>query len=121
MDERTLEALKGSIAKWEAIVAGTDADRGTANCPLCKLFADTASIGDACNGCPVKEKTGERGCNGTPYERWTDATKDLEGKWVPAIRREVPRKGSKGHASAKRAAQAELDFLRSLLPEGERP
>jgi hypothetical protein len=39
MDEKTLEALKGSIRKWEAIVDGTGEDDGADNCPLCHMFA----------------------------------------------------------------------------------
>ena len=38
-DPKTLRALKGSITKWNKIVKSTKAeDKGTANCPLCKLF-----------------------------------------------------------------------------------
>jgi len=38
MDEKTLAALRGSISKWEGIVAGTMQDSGASNCPLCKKF-----------------------------------------------------------------------------------
>src|SRR5262245_41236356 len=33
MDDETLEALNGSIAKWQAIVGGTGEDEGAENCP----------------------------------------------------------------------------------------
>ena len=38
MNRKTLTALKGSIKKWEKIVAGTGSDNGYQNCPLCALF-----------------------------------------------------------------------------------
>lgn len=100
MDEATLTALRGSIKKWEEIVAGTGADFGMDNCALCQMFADDDDI---CAKCPVKEKTGKPGCGGTPYNAWSQAT--VFGGRVTDER-------------TKALAQAELDFLRSLLPEG---
>lgn len=66
MDERTLAALQGSIAKWEKIVAGTGADMRDENCPLCALF----NTGEDCLGCPVAEKVGRNWGTGTPYMAW---------------------------------------------------
>lgn len=60
------EALRGSIAKWEAIVAGTGTDQGPTNCPLCVLFWDAPNY---CSGCPISEWSGQSYCYGTPYER----------------------------------------------------
>ena len=98
MDKRTRTALEGSIAKWEAIVAGTGTDEGTENCPLCQLFFTMRGPQQLfCEGCPVKERTGQTCCEGSPYQEW----------------------GENPYASgdeAKRIAQAEVDFLRSLLP-----
>jgi hypothetical protein len=98
MDERTLEALKGSIAKWEAIVAGKGEDNGPVNCPLCHLFHSSyrKDGGEECSGCPVYLKTGETGCSNTPYDRF--AMED--------------------GGDYKQLAEDELEFLRSLLPEG---
>lgn len=62
MDDRTLAALRGSIAKWEAIVDGTGEDQGTNNCPLCHEFYN-----NGCVGCPVSAATGKPRCDGTPY------------------------------------------------------
>jgi hypothetical protein len=96
MDKHTLRALQGSIEKWEAIVAGAGKDEGMENCPLCQRFcSDDLSVSDgACGGCPVMEKTGKRLCWDTPYGEYS----------IGATRGTVE------------AAQAELDFLRSLLP-----
>ena len=102
MNKQTRTALEGSIAKWEAIVAGTGTDEGVANCPLCKVFFhERHAPGELCAGCPVKEETGWPCCEGSPYDEWCD----------------------EGGDDNKRIAQAELDFLRSLLPptlEGDR-
>lgn len=101
MDAKTLEALRGSIAKWEGIVAGEEVDDGGDNCPLCQIFnASTDRRDPACNGCPVRERTGMPFCSGSPYADAVDAEED-EGADSDEYRV---------------AAQAELDFLKSLLP-----
>lgn len=110
MDARTLTALRGSIDKWQQIVAGTLTDEGSENCPLCKFFYEEnkgkrSPLG-LCNGCPVSERTGTSFCKNTPYPAWTDLQHETE--WWK-VRDDQTRA----------AAQAELDFLISLLPEGE--
>ena len=91
MNKETRIALEGSIAKWEAIVDGTGIDKGVANCPLCHLFSYTKD----CKGCPVAEVSGDTGCNNTPYVAYSRAKRlSLD--------------------SITEAAQAELDFLKSL-------
>ena len=105
MNARTLKALRGSIEKWEAIVAGTGEDQGIVNCPLCALFyRDGCS---ACSGCPVAKAAGREGCEGTPYIAWTHAEDN------GTIRLDSGRVS----ARLKRLAQAELDFLKGLLPK----
>lgn len=102
MDAETLEALRGSIRKWEGIVAGTEEDLGHDNCALCQLFYkfDDPST---CVGCPVMAATGERYCEGTPYHDYRPGEEDRDGNVMSAT-------------ALKAAAQAELDFLKSLLP-----
>lgn len=95
MDAKTLKALKGSIKKWEAIVAGTGIDAGSINCPLCGLFYH-----NDCLGCPVSEKTQQELCMGSPYDEYSnlwngECTTDEE---------------------LRDAAKKELDFLKSLRP-----
>lgn len=108
MDAETLEALRGSIAKWEGIAAGTEIDQGSENCPLCRLFYESAF----CAGCPVMARTGHSDCTGSPYDQWHIANpwpRDEDGNRVynrPATtdqHREI--------------ARAEVDFLKSLLPD----
>lgn len=94
MNKRTLTALQGSITKWTKIVAGTTTDLGSDNCPLCKEFP-------LCHECPVMKRTRMDECRNTPYIEW-------ESEF-----------GINSRARSKRAkelAQAELDFLKSLLP-----
>ena len=103
MPAATLHALKGSIAKWEAIVAGTGNDERAHNCALCQAFED-------CDGCPVAQRTGHPECIGTPYEDWSGHHIDVHNRYNAPLH---PRKGC---AECERLAQAELDFLKSLLP-----
>ena len=98
MDAKTLEALKGSIAKWEAITAGTEADLMADNCSLCQAFP-------CCMGCPVAEKVEVDGCNKTPWVKWHRAMSDRD---ISDRKADTPKLVD--------LAQAELDFLRSLLP-----
>lgn len=106
MDDRTLTALRGSIAKWEGIV-----ERGRltmvailwSSCPLCVTFNNHNKDNQyPCRGCPVYENTGATGCKKTPYVAaeyaYHEEDKDAFLK----------------------AAREEVAFLRSLLPEGER-
>ena len=87
------DALRAEIAKWEAIVQGTGRDDGPVNSPLCIAFLKSD---DTCFGCPVQKRTGRHSCDGTPYEAWTAALKPED---------------------VKKAAKAELEFLKSLLPQ----
>ena len=96
----TLAALKGSIEKWERIVAGTGRDYGANNCALCDRFP-------SCIGCPVMEKTGLPSCENSPYDDWRMAG------GCCAETADTP--------DLKRLAEAELAFLKSLLPEDAAP
>jgi hypothetical protein len=107
MDALTLEALKASIAKWERNVAAVtpdDVELGYMACPLCTLFWD-----DDCKGCPVAMKTGKVECDSTPYydAYWAFNNWILLGS------------SSVAGEAFRSAAQDEVDFLKSLLPEGE--
>jgi hypothetical protein len=102
MDEKTLEALRGSIRKWESIAAGIGVDAGSTNCPLCHLFVD----GD-CYGCPAS-KWGD--CIDTPFEEFGDHVWHEHGQSTFPIQPYCP--------ECRRLAQKEVDYLRSLLPNG---
>ena len=110
MDDKTLTALKGSIAKWDAIADGTGADRGIDNCPLCALFYN-----HNCDGCPVYEKTEYEDCQNSPYEQWQHDYRSECGIYPTGA-------GGGAYAttdSLKALARKEADFLRSLLPESD--
>jgi len=107
MDERTRVALLGAIAKWEGIVRGEVRDLGSGNCELCRTFYDNEDYDDdgnpdECLGCPVRERSGWQHCKGTPYGPWAMVAGYSQTADTPERRA---------------AAQAELNFLRSLLPE----
>lgn len=93
MKPETLTALQGSIKKWEAIVDGTGKDQGGQNCPLCQRFETTVCKTLQGEECPVRIRTGLISCAGSPYASYE------------------PHKPE--------TAQAELDFLVSLLPDSE--
>jgi hypothetical protein len=113
MDDRTLEALKASIAKWERnAVAETPEDVrvGGRECPLCVLFNEYLRGANRarCVGCPVADHAGIDGCLNTPYGRAEDAHDDWKITDAAA-----------DEANFKHAARAELAFLKSLLPPEE--
>jgi len=113
MNKETLAALNGSIRKWKKIVEGTEVDRGTDNCPLCQMFHRRRIAfqrDSACDGCPVKNKSGEMYCESTPYIEWGNHHAIKHGSASTII---------KNCPTCKELAQKELDFLRSLLPKGE--
>ena len=110
MNAETLKALKSSIAKWEKIVAGTGTDNGSSDCPLCALFNSSRNKVE-CEGCPVKERTGMRYCDGSPYYEWSN---------------EATRLNLRGPVAASspgllRAAKKERAFLKRLLPKRGAP
>lgn len=113
MKKKTLKALKGSIKKWEDIVAKKATDQGERNCPLCKIFI-RHSLKKDCEGCPVAKAAKTSGCENTPYTKWaersTETTIDNGDDFY------WERKNDSDKAN--RAAKAMLKFLKSLLPKG---
>lgn len=100
MSKAALEALYGSVTKWEEILAGTRENRGSEDCPLCLLF-----YRNYCEGCPVMARTGKTHCTGTPFVPYANYISAVEAGFREA-------KESERQLLAKR----ELDFLKSLLP-----
>lgn len=68
--------MKGSVKKWEKIVAGTGVDLGSNNCPLCEAFHSSD-----CEGCPVAEITKQPDCEGTPYYAWKSKATYRDSGW----------------------------------------
>lgn len=120
MDAETLKALQASIKHWEENVAAKhpdDAKLGMRSCALCHMFAVNKSPG--CVGCPVYAVTGLRSCENTPYQNATDA-KFLWEEIVDHDKEYLtdPREIEDAKAEWVKAAQAEVDFLKGLLPDG---
>ncbi len=106
MSRATLRALKASIRHWQDNVEAEmpqQASTGESGCALCANF-----IAEECQGCPVKQKTGRKYCDRSPYRR----ARAAYVKWAEY-------NSLVNHTKFRAAAQAELDFLRSLLPTGE--
>lgn len=111
MDKDTLEALRGSIEKWDQIAKGETNCRGSANCPLCELFILGVSSRSYCMGCPVSLATGHTHCDGSPYEAFIEAED---------IRPKEPYPNTEGWADSPEAKQCAIqmrDFLTNLLPK----
>lgn len=106
MQERTRVALEGSIAKWDAIAAGTGIDQGSANCPLCQAHPH-------CKGCPVAKAAGAGDCYGTPY--W-DFLNHVEDDHRHGVGERIVHRCQPGCAKCVELATAERDFLTSLRP-----
>ena len=116
LNKRQLKALRGSIKKWEKIVAGTGKDEASDNCPICILVQEN------CHQCPVAsfvaENKGDRAmyddeggamydCADTPYNAWNQHSCD----------KCLEREGYAVCKESKGLAKRELNFLRSMLPK----
>lgn len=102
--KRDTKLLKESIAHWTRMRTDhtiSETPFGT-DCPLCSRYCKS-SYGK-CEGCPVEEATGQANCAGTPWRVASNA-------WFHALRR--------NDSAWRKAAQAEIDFLRSLLPRAQ--
>ncbi len=95
MEDKTLEALKGSIKK-------------------CTLFYDLTNYPDneeenrkQCDGCPVFEKTKKRFCENTPFQAWKVVQVKGKYNWADDPVKQM-------------WAKRELSFLVDLLPEEEK-
>lgn len=96
----TKEALEKSIAHWEEVVREPkDTPFGSDHCALCGVYYDYE---EGCEGCPVRIVTGEDYCRKTPFC-------DFEYAFEMEC----------GEKTLRNAAQAELDFLKSLRSQYE--
>lgn len=77
-EAKVIEAIKGSIRKWEDIRTGIQVDEGHRNCALCLTFCTAAKHADGsafryhCDKCPVGIFTGKGGCKDTPYTTYVN-------------------------------------------------
>jgi hypothetical protein len=106
----TLRALRESIAHWKRMLAGKERPGEQPNgwwCSLCTLFNWDGDGG--CSACPVRQKTGLRCCQGSPYWRAHYAY-HTRGSSCPDTEREW-----------RTAAKLQIAFLESLLPKTRKP
>lgn len=104
MKPSTLKDLKRSIAHWLRMATGKAkfGEVPTGNqCALCIRFLNNTDYDKACDGCPVRQRTGSVLCMRTPYRAAHKAFVEF----------------GKHSAQFKEAAKKELKFLRSLLPK----
>jgi len=66
VNQETLDALDGTIKKWEGVVAGVR-EGGPNDCPLCDMYNNRT-----CRDCPVCNQAGKPFCQDTPYRTWID-------------------------------------------------
>mgnify|MGYP001586513168 CR=1 FL=1 len=121
MNKETLEALKGSIKKWERIVKTTTAkDDGIYNCSLCKLFYALISknfLSESCHACPIYSKTNQCFCYATPYSAWVDHQRVEHFDNTTEVNHRHHEKGCK---ECLQISKDELNFLKSLLPKNDK-
>lgn len=104
MNHTTETALRASIDHWEDVVRDpVGAKIGPGECALCRLF--NSPLGSGCDGCPVAKETGEKFCEGTPFEEFECRYEVLDGEEDLEDIRDL-----------RCLASAELEFLKSLLP-----
>lgn len=118
MDKKKLEALLGSIMHWEdnaVAVSPSGASISSQDCDLCYIYIFTN-----CVGCPIADKTGFTYCRDTPYK---DASIAIN-EWEKTVFDLVVKKGIVLTAEQiaalgedfRKAAKAEVEFLKGLLP-----
>lgn len=105
MKKEVIEAIHGSIKKWEGIRDGQLADLAQENCPLCQMFYidSTWNTEKECTGCPIREKTGYPGCHGV--DEYDDVSDELDINHMASSER------------AKNACQEMINYLKALLPK----
>ena len=109
MNKKARVALLGSIDKWNSILNFGGIDKGGINCALCRYSADVDdSFAGECASCPVYKRTGEVGCDNTPYEDWT-RHQTFEHLKHRDMKVRCPK--------CSELARDELIFLKSLLPD----
>lgn len=113
MDKTALNALRGSIKKWEKIIACTEVDRGPDNCPLCLEYNTVGKDSFDCVGCPVFKKIGQEYCEGTPYRVFYDHHHNFHRTGLVFF-------ASILCGECLKFATDELNFLKSLLPKKDK-
>lgn len=113
MDDATRAALEASIEHWKRNAAAEepgDVELGPDDCALCQAFPED------CDSCPVKLKTGQPNCVGSPYgevaEAWLKWDNGLMVRITDAEKYSFIIQNAK--EKFQESAQKEVEFLESL-------
>ncbi len=113
--ENPIPAIKQCIAKYQGYLDGNLIRLGTESCALCGLFNVEQGGRARCDGCPVRAKTTEQYCYGSPYMKLTELkgiasykAAESDGELTVTVT-DFP--------ELKAPIRAELRFLKSLLPK----
>lgn len=90
-----------SIEKWEGVAFKGDVDSGGCNCSLCEVYFIYG-----CIDCPVRNKTGLKTCNNTPFRAWVNHHEALHND-------KEDRTVIDNCGMCKSIAKRELEFLKS--------
>jgi len=113
MNKKALQALKESIKKWEDIASGKGYDHAINNCKLCEEYNQNDLSSADCLSCPIAQDTRQKYCRGTPYVKFSWY---FNSKYINP----GPQRNVNGYPEALPLAKEELDYLKGLLPKGER-
>jgi hypothetical protein len=95
-----------------------DRNIGADHCALCELFWDEfGSFNNCCEGCPVRGCTGQKFCEGSPYEQFDDFQYTLHRRGLHFADLQDKRGQKRLYRRRIALAQAEIDFLKSLRPK----
>ena len=104
---KKLIALNQSIEHWENMIGGKESTVASgASCALCQAF-DTSS----CSGCPVRDRTKNSDCMGSPWESLFAHCNNVHKVYMTTVGffLDCP--------DCVKLAKKELRFLKSLLPK----
>lgn len=82
--------LKLTIEKWQDIVTGKGKDNCRDNCALCETYRVSEveerkqTSSEHCSSCPVKHKTGQPFCQGSPWPNY-NSSHDTKAKQTHAL------------------------------------
>ena len=110
MNPQALNALRESISHWEAMRDDWRSSvPNSENCALCRVYNHRENAIFDCLGCPITNATGYRYCVNTPYEAARKLRRHLHSDST-----------SEQLAQWHKAATAEIEFLKSLVPTEEK-
>jgi hypothetical protein len=130
MKAEVIKAIQSSIRdKWIPIYLERHVENGRVDCALCDMFFPQYELlptdwnaEKECQGCPVKEKTGETHCKDTPYWNIIDAFdrfSDEHSEWIEHNLQSL-RPCLELYNRAKDDVLLEIDFLNNLLNKEDR-